>query len=575
MDSQNVTIEVVGRKVWMRFKFNRSMIDHIKATIPGRRWDPDQKAWWAPASSLSAIYLSLPNARMIGPSEHAAARDRAKRTALAGTSITHGGKQPEGIELELYEFQKAGVYVLSKLSHALLADEMGLGKTIEAISWVHNRRVENKGTLCIVPASVKWKWAREIKRARPRDSIMVIDSPEVTNLGGLFGTPDWVIVNYERIWRPGVKAAIRKAHFHAVILDEAHRIKNPQANRSKVAMECAQKVAEVICLTGSPIINRPEEIFNILVALNYFKKADRWWFLRRFCGAEKESYWVTGANGPEQRSHWDFSGASNLSELHNHLRALMVRRLKKDVLKDLPPKVYSYHLVHELTNQSKYQAHEQQLIRAIQAGSISAHSQNHTLMELKRLCAMGKVGAMAERLKACADEGQKTVVFCSYLEPLRQLRSKFRSSSVMIEGADNSREKDRKVEQFQNNKFTLAALVSTATAVGFDMTAAGHVFFLDLPWSPSEKLQAEDRAHRIGQTRGLQVCNMLAPNSIDERLMGILQRKANVINQAVDGADPTDRQKKSVMKMLRDSYAQMGEQSADLRLPMPTLQKTS
>ncbi|GMR23603.1 MAG: hypothetical protein BMS9Abin37_2046 [Acidobacteriota bacterium] len=539
----SITIDVQDDKVWIRFPFDRDLIDLVKAAVPGRRYDPEQKAWWAPVESLSAIYVALPDANYLNGCKDTAERKTADIIQRAGMSLKEGATQPEGIELELFEFQKAGVYLLNKLSHALLADEMGLGKTIQGIAWAHARKKKNKGCLVVCPASVKLNWEREIRRCRPTDRILVIDSAEYHNLGGLFGTPDWVIVNYDRIWREGCKRALRKCYFHSVIMDEAHYVKNLQTNRSKLALEFAGVADGVLAMTGTPIMNRPQELFATLVMLRKFRKKDQWWYLKRFCGATKTNY------------GWDFSGASRLAELHSHLKTLMVRRKKSEVLKDLPPKIYSYHMVEKLENMKEYSAAEKKLIVALQAGKISATRSNESLMELKRLCAMGKVKAAIDRLDACKDEGRKALIFCSYLEPLRQLHRHYSGSSVMIQGSNTTQQRQGAVDSFQNNRFVLFAFCSTmAASQGINMTAAGTVFFIDLPWTPAAKMQAEDRAHRIGQTRGLEVVNVLAQNSIDERLVRILQSKAFIINQAVDGGDAAPQEEKHVMRELRDSY---------------------
>lgn len=526
-----VVVEQRGEELWITFPYHPELVGRIKAMVPGRKWDPVNKAWVAPASSSAAVLAAFPGASYVGAVKREAVR---QRVFMAGQNVKDA-PQPEGIELELRPYQCSGVYVLSQMKKAILADDMGLGKTVQGIAWALGKRMPDRGTLVVCPSSVKLNWKRELERARPGDSVTVIDGP-VVNTGGLFGTPDWIIVNYERLWRKGPAAALKECKFSAVIFDEAHRVKNLKSNQSKAALALAKRIPACLAMTGTPVENRPQEAFALMVLAGLYTRRDEWHFMNRYC--VQDDGW--GRN---------YNGAFHLDELHGLLSSVMVRRKKEDVLSELPPKIYSYHLVEKLENSADYSKAERTYIAKL--NSPKPLNDFSELMTLKRVCALGKVAAMAERLKECNEEGHKAIVYSSFLGPIAELMNLFPNSAVSLTGSDSTKVRQEKIDEFTSNRF--CRFVFTTLSEGINLQSASRVYFLDLPWTPAKKEQVEARAHRMGQTRGVEVINVLASNSIDERLARILMDKEHVIAAVVDGQTDNVVQQ-SVMRKLRDSY---------------------
>jgi SWI/SNF-related matrix-associated actin-dependent regulator 1 of chromatin subfamily A len=241
---------------------------------------------------------------------------------------------------------------------------------------------------------------------------------------------------------------------------------------------------------------------------------------------------------------WDFSGASNLDRLREELKPVMVRRLKKDVLPDLPEIVYQDDLVDlDGAVAREYRRAQEDFVAwyAEKGRTASAVEHLQKLTALRQLAVAGKVGGLLERLEGFREEGKKAIVFCGFLiEGLDKLSAALRQEEcVRITGAENAEQRQAAVDRFQADPACLFALVSTAAGgVGITLTAADTVLFLDLPWTPGAKQQAEARAHRIGQRSSVQVVHLLARGTVDEAMAGVLREKAAVIAQAVDGVAP-------------------------------------
>jgi SWI/SNF-related matrix-associated actin-dependent regulator 1 of chromatin subfamily A len=225
---------------------------------------------------------------------------------------------------KLYNFQKEGIaFGLKKNGRFLLADEMGVGKTIQAIG-ISSAFISDWPVLVICPSSLKYNWRDEILEwLQPiinHDRIQIISTAK----DELIKEKDFFIISYDLSIR--MEAELLEKNFQFIIADEAHYIKSREAKRSKILMPIMQRCKRLIFLSGTPILSKPVEIYNIVRCLRpdiFDKFID---FSERYCEAKKGPF------------GWDYSGASNIRELNYLLNSLMIRRLKKDVLQELPPK---------------------------------------------------------------------------------------------------------------------------------------------------------------------------------------------------------------------------------------------
>jgi len=557
-------------KVWLSFDYDPALIVRLKRGVKvGRVWHKTLRMWEIYPVMLPQLVATFPEADYVGEElQETVAR---YRKSMLSRKVKDA-PQPVHVALKLYPFQKAGVYSLNPLDTGILADDPGLGKTIQSIVWAVEK---GKGPrLCIVPAAVKLNWEREIRRARPKDDILVIgteNTSTIGKLGRMFGAPDWVIVNYELVAHKGMKAkrgfatdesknrkcrgcggilpnnrsssgvheALCCHKFETLLLDEAHFIKNLGAQRTKGTLAISRGIKNKLAITGTPIINRPIELFPILLALHRMDQTSYWSFVEKFCDPKKK--WVGRG-----KQVWDLKGASNLDELKEFLRPFMIRRLKSDVLKELPEKIYTDMPV-EYDDRKEYSRAEMEYVKALGTGNVLGALQN-----LRVVSARQKVKATREILETVLEEGKKALVFCCYLEPLHVLADMFKSS-VLLTGEERPEARQLTMDKFQENQFCRLAFCSTmAAGTGVNLTAAEKVIFVDLPWTPAVKSQAEDRAHRIGQKGSVEVITLLGRDGIDTRMQEILGRKGQII----DGAIPF-MSERDMYRELEESYEEV------------------
>lgn len=475
---------------------------------------------------------------------HAAQATRERLLARAGTLAASRAKDaeldvpaPEGRAYLAY--QRAAIAFALGRPNALFADEMGLGKTVEALGVV-NARPEARRVLVVCPASLKLNWARECER-------WLVERGPIGVAGKAW--PDEarvVIVNYDLLGK--WKAKLRRT-WDVLIVDECHYVKNKDAQRSKHLF--ALKARRKLFLTGTPILNRPVELWSIVSALAPEEFDHFWSFARRYCKPTRN------------RFGWEFRGAANLDELHERLRStIMVRRTKAEVLSDLPPKrrqvieLASEEMASLIAVEAQaWEEHRRRLselralsrsgrkssdgeLAALRAGVNLAFGE---LSKLRQATALAKVPLVIEHVKGVLEEGAKLVVFAHHRAVIRELAEPFGAAAVTLTGSDDASARQAAVDRFQQDPDCRLFIGSiTAAGLGLTLTAAAHVVFAELDWVPANLTQAEDRTHRIGQRESVLVQHLVLQDSLDARMVGTLLRKQRVVDEVVDGVAQQD-----------------------------------
>uniref|UniRef100_A0A6M3M5E4 Putative helicase n=1 Tax=viral metagenome TaxID=1070528 RepID=A0A6M3M5E4_9ZZZZ len=416
-----------------------------------------------------------------------------------------------------YEFQLEGIEFLRTRRNALLALDMGLGKTMVAILAI--REISTTNTLVICPASVKYNWKKEIDKWWPGRSVHIVEGRSKKEIP----QADFVIINYDLLISKLVLMQLIKRKWGVLVLDELHYLKNNAAKRTKAVYypkgiaSCADRVWG---LTGTPVLNRPIELFSHLKALcperlapKYLSRYD---FAQQFCDA-RETKWGR-----------DESGASNLEELSQILEGFMLRRLKKDVLKELPDKTYqTIYLKSKRTDTAKER----------KAYERSKESILGELASLRRENGIKKIPQIVEHVKNILEEKRKLVVFCYHRDVIRGLREKLAEyNPAVIEGATISRKRQDEVDKFRtDNKTRVFIGQIQAAGVGTDglQDVCDTVVFAELHYVPGSLHQAIDRCHRIGQNNPVLVQFLVAEGSIDEDIAQTVARKEKIIAQIV------------------------------------------
>jgi SWI/SNF-related matrix-associated actin-dependent regulator 1 of chromatin subfamily A len=500
-----------------------------------------------------------------------------------------------GLAVSLYPFQEDGLKHLIRHPKCILADEMGLGKTFQALAAVEAANAYP--CVIIAPSSNKDTWAlKEIPKALPHRLVLIADKNTPIRNNNLFALADIIVTNYEQLvgYRT-TDSGKRSSHtdhtkrkvvlsdltkklqsmpIQSVILDEAHKIKNMSSSTTRSVLSLLfnpdgtpRNIPYRYVLTGTPCVNRPAELAPYLRFLGYLPHfGGHWEFLKRYCGLRKGKYGI------------EAKAATNSVELNQRLRQLCyIRRLKKDVLKELPPKSRTTLSV-EIDNRKEYDKAKDELIDWVQErvasdrvflqsiATLSTEAQAEAIHErkiskaeaarraetivrisaLRAVASEGKLKAGIAWIKEFLESNDKLVVFAIHKKVIDGLLKAF-PDAARITSDDPSTERYNNVQRFQTDsacKLIVCALGTSAGSspggVGHTLTSASNVLFLELGWNPALHDQAEDRCHRIGQTDNVTCHYFIGKQTIDEMLVEIIEGKRAILRQVSDGIEQSE-----------------------------------
>jgi SWI/SNF-related matrix-associated actin-dependent regulator 1 of chromatin subfamily A len=415
----------------------------------------------------------------------------------------------------LYAHQRAGISFLLARRRAILADDMGLGKTRQAI--IAAREAAPDGPfLVICPAGVKLNWRREIGLVDADPDVQVLHGKDAFD-----PNRRWTVVNYDILGRFDDRFA--RVEWGAVIVDEAHFIKNGSRRATQVLrLVGADGNADpqaVYLLTGTPMTNRPRDLFNLLRAVRHPLGKSFYSFAKRYCDAVDNGYGL------------DSRGASNVEELAKVVSGVMLRRAKSDAL-DLPPKTRTWQPV-----EVDGKRFRQQEARAL--AFYEAHPERSgptwtqflgLLTQARQGLAVAKVPHTLEAVRERLELGEKVVVFSSFTEPIEKLKSELGDAAVVITGSTTQKRRAAAEAAFQKDASVRVLLGNLhAAGIGINLTAGTHVVFNDLDWVPGNHWQAEDRIYRIGQLKPAFVTYLVAERTLDDFVAALLEQKARTI----------------------------------------------
>jgi superfamily II DNA or RNA helicase len=468
-------------------------------------------------------------------SEHAAALAEIRRSrAVSGEPIAQVAAVLGG---ELAPFQWAGVRYALDARRCFLADEQGLGKTVEALATLEAAGAFPAVVVC--PASLKLNWQRETSHWLPHRSVAVIEGRGVA----VAPAADVTILNYEIV--AAHREALGRARPRALVVDESHNVKNPQAKRTQAGRRLAATVREDglrLALSGTPVLNHAEELvaqLRVIGRLEEFGSGAQ--FARRFRG-----------DSSEERLHW-------------HLRRrCFVRRLKSEVLPQLPAKRQVVVPV-ALSNAKEYRLAEEDVIAWLRSQPLDLRELNAKIAAtlraerlaqlgtLQRLAARGKLAAALSWIADFLESGEPLVVFARHVEVQEALLARFPLAAHLL-GRDSARSREEAVRAFQSSDGPQLLIGATRVAgQGITLTRASNVAFLELEWTPAMHDQAEDRCHRIGQHDAVTAWYLLAADTIDETMAALIQRKRGIVAAVTDGTRlDGDGLVEAVVRELRD-----------------------
>lgn len=458
---------------------------------------------------------------------------------------------PAPKDLQYLPYQRAGIAYATKNNGILLADEPGLGKTIQAIGLI-NYDTSINSALIICPASLKVNWLQEIYKWLVRPLTVSIAQ-------GTFPPTNIIIVNYDVIEH--YIEAIHARTFDMIVVDEAHVLRN--ADSVKTSLILGNKEKNIPCiqarkrmlLTGTPIVNRPAELWPLISYLN--PSAWQSWekFAERFCRHEGKK------KNPKPNS-----GASELNDLQRLLRAsVMIRRMKAEVLYQLPKKMRRIFKVTDecakaFLNEEKrvYEVHEQALSTLKAAVLVARDFKNYdkqTYITAIKNFKEGRRIALAEysRMRHTAaqiklphvikhintilqnEPNKKLILFAHHSDIIDTLVSAFRGQCVCVRGSTPNKERQLSVKRFQEDPSCTIFIGSIlAACTGFTLTASHHVIFAEISYISADLSQAEDRAYRIGQRYDVLVDHVLLDESIEVKMAQLVIEKQRIAEEALD-----------------------------------------
>jgi SNF2 family DNA or RNA helicase len=485
---------------------------------------------------------------------------------------------PEG--RKYLPFQRAGIaYALGK-KDCLIGDSPGLGKTIQALGIINNV-VEAKKILIVVPASLKINWRKEAERwlmrgltvdiARPKQKTIIDEEGTKKSARDYFWPDtDVIICNYEALGN--YRDQIDGTAWDILICDEAHVLKNAKAAKCIQIFGGGAKGKERIkaivakkrvLLTGTPILNHPLDMFVMIEAFGIKEFGNYIRFIKRYCAAVMTPW-----------GHWDTSGVDHLDEFQEILRStFMIRRMKEDVLKDLPPKRrqvitlpqdgLSKTVKKEMTvfadnikqlmilNGEKTEADYEDMSDedlGLLIDTIHERTKDFDDVELTEYMAthfeavahareeigLAKLPMVIEYVKNLLESVDKCVILCIHKAVAAKIAEAF-PGAVKFVGGMSDKEKDKAVEAFQYDPDCRLFVGNiNAAGVGITLTAAWNLVMAELCFVPALLEQGEDRIHRIGQEDHALIHYLIVEGSLESRLIEIIMTKQEMINEALN-----------------------------------------
>ncbi len=437
----------------------------------------------------------------------------------------------KSIETILRPFQKEGLQWLLSLYNTplngILADDMGLGKTIQSIMYLKKIQTnESSPSLIIMPKTLLFNWEKEIKKFAPELNVLRYDGPKRHELMPTFNKYDVILCSYTST-RLDIKE-LCKPTFHCLILDEAQYVKNNTTNTFKAVKKI--KSNKKLLLTGTPLENSISDLWSLMEIANHN-------YFGSFKGFDEF-----------------YSDSANQPILKAALNPLLLRRRKKEVLKDLPSvtvqELWASPSPEEIKAYTTFANQEWQHIESIVKTKGLEQSKIHIfalMTKLRQWCAHPKLIhkdaedgpkwlIFYDRLQEAISNGHKVVIFSQFIPMIKTMEEKLNEENIPFTSlTGQTKNREEVIETFNNDDTIRVGLFSLkAGGVGINLTSADYVFLYDPWWNPAVEQQAIDRVHRIGQERQVMVFKCLVASTIEERMIDYQQQKQDLIHRLIE-----------------------------------------
>lgn len=506
----------------------------------GARYSPLERKNWLPVGQLPLLLEAFRKYDLPVQIAPEIAQQLAQEAVQMRTLLEEGRARVQACQaflqakkskLALFRYQEVGIEWLAPRKNAVLADEMGLGKTVQAVVALP----AEAAAIIVVPASLTSTWARELKQWRDDLTPVILPSSDS------FRWPtkgEAIILTYGSLPSDEEIAAASLPEIGTVLIaDEAHYLKNKKTKRVKGVMSLLQITrayeGRAWFLTGTPLLNRPPELWNLFDIAGLAREAFSHWgnFCRLF---------------NRHRTRGGFDWGEPTSEVVDRVRSVMLRRNREEVLKDLPRKVRSN--VEVPLTDPKALALCDEILQLLKEKGIDLSNAKAELDEsringaafeklaaARAALALAKIPATLEIATRAEEEGTPLLVFSAHQAPV--LAFKKREGWRVITGSTSAKERAEIVDQFQAGELKGLAGTIGAMGVGLTLTHAAHVLMVDLLWTPALNSQAEDRVCRIGQkAAGIFITRLVCDHAVDERVLELLTIKQEIIEASVEAS---------------------------------------
>ena len=401
--------------------------------------------------------------------------------------------------------QEAKLFLLSR-RRAILADQPRVGKTLPTAA----AALENLPALIVCPAIAKTVWEAAFSKLAPNVTVHVVNGKRGA---AEVNSADITIINYD-VLQYGVTQCDR---YNTLVLDECHRIKNPKAARTKAAMLAMKKIDYVYALSGTPIPNRPIELWPVLHGLGVYRGG--WYdFAARYAKMWSAPWGL------------DTSGASNLPELKEMMKPHVLRRKKEAIFKDYKEPQVSL-ITFDLPSDKREQGFDADALVANPNALLAFEG----LAEVMREAGMRKVSAASEFIDDLLQAGEPVVVFAHHKDVVAELQDKLKDHKPVIVVGDTIRaRRDAAIVAFQTGKTKLIIGNIAAMSEGVDLSAADTIVFVECTWSTSALEQASSRVENINKSGIPPVIYILTIKaSLDHTVLAKVLKKLNVVSQII------------------------------------------
>lgn len=537
-------IDDLNKTINLKFDYDTDVISSIKECDYNTRFNPEYKEWIIPVNDWSkpkilSLVKRFEFKQVVKEEEQEVVVDYSR--SKVDLAYVKGLCDSKGFTYTARDYQLECLAYSMEKGNVLNGDDVGLGKTFESILYAETSN--SFPCLVVVPASVKYNWKEKWEEITGnKRNVAVIESKETKKHKNDWNA-DVVIINYDIIGKKqGTGATVKfdelvDKDWNMVIFDEGHFLKNKKSQRAKASLKISKNTeGKIQILTGTAIMSKPVEIWNLLVVLKMDKLIAKDWhqFVHRYCGAYRGKFGLVT------------DGATNILELNKVLRdSCYIRREKEDVLDELPAMIEQV-LQMPITNKKAIEKATDDFINYItetkgEEAADKAMAAEHlvALGVLRKLAVEGKLKAIEQWLKDWKEcyPDKKVVIFGVHREPLEKLSDKFKS--LIINGGVSSKRKQEIVKEWCSNDdtFLFANIDAAGTGVDGLQKVCSNMLIIELPWRTSDLVQVKGRLHRSGQKEPPNINYMLSDETIDTQMWDMLSEKERVTEAVNKGID--------------------------------------